>query len=102
MSNKKMKNLFVKGKKAALIALLASLPLKKASAYDERAYMTPGEHAQYEAYGILPDDIEAKMNDKTGDILMFLFLGGALVGVLMAGKKHEKQQQQLKQQQNQR
>ena len=53
-----MNNLFVKGRRAAAIALLAALPFANAKAYDERAYMTPGEQAEYQAYGTLPSDIE--------------------------------------------
>ena len=59
----KKNNLFVNGKKVALLALLAaSLNANNAKAYDERAYMSSSEQDAYQSYGVLPKDIDTKQN----------------------------------------
>ena len=53
MSKQKMNNLLVDGKKMALIVLMSLALSPKAKAYDERAYMTPGEQTEYQTKVLL-------------------------------------------------
>ena len=75
-----MNNLFVKGRRAAVIALLAAMPFAHAKAYDERAYMTSAEQTEYETNGTLPSDIEKKDDNKgAGALFLCVFAADALV-----------------------
>jgi hypothetical protein len=104
MKNKKLNNLFVKGRCAAAVALLAALPFAQAKAYDERAYMTPGEQAEYQAYSTLPSDIENRNDTLKNELLALLCLLGPiiLVGSIVSITESFENKKKNKQQQKQR
>lgn len=104
MKKHKTNNLFVKGKRAAAIALLVALPFAQAKAYDERAYMTPGEQTEYQTYGVLPSDID---NNKKDTLLTVLGCLGmlaipSLMVVIGCTVKDKKLEKHLQQNQNQK
>ena len=104
MKKTKLNSFLSAGKKAALIAMLAAMPLSKAKAYDGRAYMSPSEQNEYQSYGVLPDDISDAMADAGADMLVFLLLcSPVIVGLAVSSTEEKKNKEKLlEQQQNTR
>ena len=90
----KKNNLFVAGKKAALMALLATSLNTNAKAYDERAYMSPSEQDTYQSYGVLPNDIESKQNKRNKTVWVLASIVG-LCGVIYFINDFERNKQKM-------
>ena len=83
MKNTNLNKLFVRGKKAALVALLATTLSPKAQAYEDRtACMSPKDQTSYQSNVIVSKDTET--NKPAGSVMLLILAGILGLGSVMS------------------